>query len=59
MFGLVKRICLILVLASAANPTVGHSVDEYPTAARVEYGFGLHGRQRSDARNAPKVLLQH
>ena len=40
MFGLVKRICLIVVLASAANPTVGHSVDEYPTAARVEYVLG-------------------
>ena len=40
MFGLVKRICLILVLASAANPAAGHSVDEYPTAARVEYVMG-------------------
>ena len=40
MFGLVKRICLILVLASAANPAAGHSVDEYPTAARVEYVLG-------------------
>ena len=40
MFGLVKRLFLIFVLASAANPTVGHSVDESPTAARVEYVLG-------------------
>ena len=40
MSGLVKRLCLILVLASAAHPTAGHSVDEYPTAARVEYVLG-------------------
>lgn len=40
MFGLVKRLCLILALASAANPTAGQSVDEYPTAARVEYVLG-------------------
>ena len=40
MSGLVKRLCLILVLVSAAHPTAGHSVDEYPTAARVEYVLG-------------------
>ena len=40
MSSLVKRLCLILLLASTAHPTAGHSVDEYPTAARVEYVLG-------------------
>ncbi len=40
MFGLMKRICLILVLAGAANTAAGHAINEYPTAARAEYVFG-------------------
>ena len=40
MFGLVKKICLILVLAGAANPAAAHVVNEFPTAARAEYVFG-------------------
>ncbi len=40
MFGSVKRICLILVLAGAANTAAGHAINEYPTAARAEYVFG-------------------
>ena len=40
MFCLVKRICLILVLAGAASPAAAHAVNEFPTAARAEYVFG-------------------
>ena len=40
MFGLVKRICLILVLAGTANPAAGDAVNDYPTAARAEYVLG-------------------
>ena len=40
MSGLVKTLCMIHVLPGAAHPTAGHSVDEYPTEARVEYVLG-------------------
>ena len=40
MFTLVKRIFWILVLVGVANPAMGDAVNEYPTAARVEYVLG-------------------
>ena len=40
MFGLVKRICLILVLAGAANSAAGQAINDYSTAARAEYVLG-------------------
>ena len=40
MFTVVKRIFWILVLVGAANPAMGDAVNEYPTAARVEYVLG-------------------
>ena len=40
MFTLVKRIFWILVLVGAANPATADAVNEYPTAARVEYVLG-------------------
>ena len=40
MFTVVKRIFWILVLVGAANPATADAVNEYPTAARVEYVLG-------------------